>query len=380
MGKAEKKGILLPPAVGYSVGVVIHLLSRYRLSWRFVPRTLATLLINFVNMPFRWVEKTFVNHRFRSARGNNPPVFIVGHWRSGTTYLHNILCQDPKMAYTTTFQSVFPDTLFSWIGRPLFEGFARILIPGKRKGDNVILGTELPQEEELALGDKQPLCYYYCWMFPRNMQEFYERSIRFNGVSERDGSRWMDNYQLLMNKAMKNTKGDYFLSKNPANTGRVKALLERFPGARFIHIHRDPVEVFLSTRNFFEKMLPHLQLQSVDFDSLEEDLVEVYRKLMQDFIRQRKEIPKGQLVELSFHELEARPMELVAHIYETLGMELGEEAIEKMEAYIRSKKSYSKNKYQLSPQLSEKIKKEWDFARKEWQYDRTSPVNSEKDD
>ena len=165
MGKQDKKGILLPPAVGYSLAVVLHLLLRYRVSLKYVPRTFFTLLINLVNLPFRWVEKMSVNPGFKIRGSSQPPVFIIGHWRSGTTHLHNILCQDAKMGYTTTFQSVFPDTLYSRIGRPLFEGFAKLLIPGTRKGDNVVLGTELPQEEEFALGDKIPLCYYYCWMF-----------------------------------------------------------------------------------------------------------------------------------------------------------------------------------------------------------------------
>ena len=36
------------------------------------------------------------------------PLFILGHWRSGTTFLHNIFAQDKHFGYTTTYQTVFP--------------------------------------------------------------------------------------------------------------------------------------------------------------------------------------------------------------------------------------------------------------------------------
>ena len=37
-----------------------------------------------------------------------PPVFILGHWRQGTTHLHNLLSLDPQFAYPTLFQTLYP--------------------------------------------------------------------------------------------------------------------------------------------------------------------------------------------------------------------------------------------------------------------------------
>ena len=161
MNNSKKKGFLLPPAVGYSFRVLFFLFGSHRISLAFLFRTIITLLINVINFPFRLYEKLMINRKFKSIDIENDPIFIIGHWRSGTTHLHNLLCQDPQMGYATTFQSVFPDTLFNKVGRFVFEGFAKILIPGTRKGDNVTLGTELPQEEEFALGDKTPISFYY---------------------------------------------------------------------------------------------------------------------------------------------------------------------------------------------------------------------------
>lgn len=369
MIKSQKKGFLLPPAVGYSFKVLYYLFANHMISLRFLLRTIITLLINLINWPFRAYEKLFINTRYAGNKIKKDPVFIVGHWRSGTTHLHNILCQDPQMAYVTTFQSVFPDTLFNKVGRFIFEGFARILIPGTRKGDNVMLGTSLPQEEEFAIGDKTTISFYYFWMFPRSLKKFYDQCVRFKGVDDAKIKSWKKDYELLITKALHNTKRERFLSKNPPNTGRIEVLLEMFPNAKFIHIHRNPVEVYLSTENFFNKMLPHLQLQTIDAQKLEEDIILLYKDIMQDYLNQREMIPKGQLAEISFEELEKNPKLCIENLYRSLNLSGYHESEANFESYLDSKKSYQKNKHHITAKLMRKIQTEWGFAMKEWSYD-----------
>jgi hypothetical protein len=368
MGQPQKKGFLLPPAVGYSFGVLWFLFSRYKISLKYSFRIFLTLLINLVNWPFRTIERIFLNRKYKGLKRDSAPVFIIGHWRSGTTHLHNILCQDPQMGYATTYQSVFPDTLLNRVGRFIFEGFAGLLIPGTRKGDNVILGTRLPQEEEFALGDKTPLCFYYFWMFPRKIGEFYRRYVKFEHIDEKLINSWESDYGLLINKALKNTGGSIFLSKNPPNTGRVKKILEMFPRARFIHIHRNPVEVFLSTRHFFFKMMPHLQLQKISPAELEIEIFDLYKNLMTDFLEQRNLIPESQLTEISFEELEESPMDAIRKLYSELNLKGFEEAAPRFHSYLTSMDSYEKNRHRISRSLLDKIMMEWDFAMKEWGY------------
>ncbi len=380
MGKGQKKGFLLPPAVGYSFRVLFYLFGNHAISFRFLIRTLLTLLINIINWPFRTYEKLFINEKYSRTQIEKEPIFIIGHWRSGTTHLHNILCQDPQMAYTTTFQSVFPDTLFNKAGRFLFEGFARILIPGTRKGDNVTLGTTLPQEEEFALGDKTPISFYYFWMFPRSLKKFYEQFVRFRNIDTAVIDSWKKDYKLLISKAMKNTGRDRFLSKNPPNTARIKVLLEMFPNARFIHIHRNPVEVYLSTHNFFDKMLPHLQLQSIEASVLDDHIFELYKNLMEDYLEQRELIPKGHLVELAFETLETDPMTCIRHIYKDLDLSGHDKSQPYFEAYLNKMKSYQKNKHRITEALMKRIQNEWGFAMREWGYGVPSHIEIESNE
>ena len=368
MNKTNKKGFLLPPAVGYSFKVLFFLLGRHRISVKYLPRLILTLIVNLINFPFRWYEKVFIDKKFKAVEIKNDPVFIIGHWRSGTTHLHNILCQDPQMAYTSTYQSVFPDTLFNKAGRFLFEGFARLLIPGTRKGDNVTLGMELPQEEEFALGAKTPLSFYYFWMFPKKIKQFYQRCVRFENAEKDLQESWKQDYELLIKKAIKNTGRKRFLSKNPPNTGRVEQLLRIFPNARFIHIHRNPIEVYLSTYNFFHKMLPHLQLQKIEDKDLDHHIFELYKIMMHDYSVQKKMIPVGQLTEISFDELERDPLSCIRKVYLEVNLPGYEAAKAPITKYIEKMKSYKKNRHVMTHGLISKIAAEWGFAMEQWQY------------
>ena len=353
--------MLFPPAIGYSVSVIFSLFTNNSLSLKYFLRVFILVLINLINFPFRTYERLFINPRFKNKKVTKAPVFIIGHWRSGTTHLHNLLCQDPQMAYASTYQSVFPDTLFNKLGRFLFKGFSSLLIPGTRKGDNVSLGSSLPQEEEFALGAKTPLSFYFFWMFPKKMIQFYDRYIRFDTVEIKKIDRWKADYHLFIKKAIKNTSGDLYLSKNPPNTGRINTLLAMFPNAKFIFIHRNPVEVFLSTQNFYRKMLPPLQLQGIYEDEIDINIISIYKKIMSDYLQDKKNIPTKNLVEISYKELEKSPLAVLQHIYTHLDLDNFEQAFSKFEHYIDKMKSYHKNNHSISKAQLDTIIKEWRF-------------------
>ena len=61
-----------------------------------------------------------------------PPIFIVGHWRSGTTYLHELMVRDKRFGYASTYDCFAPHhfVMTSWI---LPKIFWFLLIPVTRK-------------------------------------------------------------------------------------------------------------------------------------------------------------------------------------------------------------------------------------------------------
>ena len=87
--------------------------------------------------------------RYKKLLADKPlehdPVFILGHWRSGTTFVHNILAQDPRFGFTTTYQTVFPHYMLAMQG--LFKPVMGWLMPSHRPTDNMQLAPDLPQEE-----------------------------------------------------------------------------------------------------------------------------------------------------------------------------------------------------------------------------------------
>ena len=369
----------MPPAVGYSFSILLRFLFWYGISLKYFPRLAILGLINLVNMPFRTYERWFINPRFKKREISTPPIFIVGHWRSGTTHLHNLLSRDPQMGYVTTYQGVFPDTIFNKAGKFIFKNFTGLLIPQTRKGDNVALDPNNPQEEEFALGDKTPACFYYFWMFPRYTLHYYEKFIRFRGIKSITLKAWKNDYRLLIQKALQNTTGKTFLSKNPPNTGRIKVLLEMFPDAKFIYIHRNPVEVYLSTRHFFEMMMPPLQLQKIDQAGMEKNILTVFKNILLDYADQKHLVPPGNLTEVRFSDLEENPLDVTKKIYKQLNLTGFDEALPEFEKYVLKMKNYRKNKHTIQRSKLDMILKEWDFAMEQYNYDVPKNIHVEDD-
>ena len=193
------------------------------------------------------------------------------------------------------------------------------------------------------------------------MIQFYDRYIRFETISNKELDQWKVDYQLFIKKAIQNTRGDRYLSKNPPNTGRINTLLAMFPDAKFIFIHRNPIEVFLSTQNFYRKMLPPLQLQGINTDQIDTNIIAIYKKIMGDYLQDKEKIPANNLVEVSYKELEKSPQAVLQNIYTHLELDNFEQAFPSFEHYIEKMKSYHKNKHCIGKNQLDTILKEWRF-------------------
>lgn len=359
---------MIPPLPGYAFPLLWRLAIENQIDFPYWFRYGGTALLSGLGMPFRWWERKKTDRAVAEFKINQSPVFILGHWRSGTTHLHNLLCQDPKMGYLTTFQAAFPENLLAEPGRTLYYKAMKRFMPRTRKGDNVEMAPAYPQEEEFALGSRQPIGFYSFLLFPRRIREYYAKYIRFEGISEAMETRWREEYLRLIKKSLLNIRGERFVSKNPSNTGRIRQLLHLFPNAQFIFIYRNPFVVFQSVRKFFKSILPMLQFQHISSQQLEVDIVWLYKRLMKDYLQDRVLIPSGQLTEIRFEELEAQPIDQIRGIYQKLDLPGFQEALSNFETYIRSKQHYQKNQYQFSESEIQKIHTQWGFALEEWEY------------
>jgi hypothetical protein len=208
------------------------------------------------------------------------PIFIIGHWRRGTTHLHNILCQDPSLGYVTTYHALAPDLLFE--GERFLKPVLRKLAPTRRPMDNMAHSLDGPQEEEQAMACLSAYSIQHAWSFPRRAQHYFERYVLCQGLSTATLARWQVLYDGVLRKATLAMDGRRLILKNPANTGRIPLLLAMFPDAKFIHICRNPYTVFLSARHFQEQVTALCAFQRIarqknTFDVTDEVVALVHR-------------------------------------------------------------------------------------------------------
>ena len=188
------------------------------------------------------LEASRYRKRLKDLPVNAEPVFILGHWRSGTTFVHNVLAHDKHFGYTTTYQTVFPH-LMLW-GQPFFKKTMSWLMPDKRPTDNMELNVDLPQEEEFALSNMFPYSYYNFWFLPQNMLEYCDKYLTMEKATAEEKQLFKTTFLKLIKISLWNTKGEQFLSKNPPHTGHIRQILEMFPNAKFIYLVRNPYTVF----------------------------------------------------------------------------------------------------------------------------------------
>ena len=48
--------------------------------------------------PLAWLQSLLIRRQLRVGQLPPDPIVVIGHWRSGTTYLHQLLASDPAAA------------------------------------------------------------------------------------------------------------------------------------------------------------------------------------------------------------------------------------------------------------------------------------------
>ena len=298
----------------------------------------------------------------------NDPLFILGHWRSGTTFVHNIFAQDDHFGYTTTYQTVFPHYIMSlqWLFKPVMKW----LMPSHRPTDNMELAPDLPQEEEFAINNTCPYNYYNFWFYPERMQEYCDRYLTFRDITDEELAEFKAEFEKLVKISLWNTHGTQYLSKNPPHTGRVKALTELFPNARFIYLMRNPYTVFESTRNFFLNTIKPLELHSISVEEMEQNILRNYMELYRAYQEQKHFIPEGRLFEVKFEDIEQDALGITERIYREMSLPGWEEARPAIERYISGRKGYKKNRYAYEPRTIQLVNEHWGEVLDEWGYQR----------
>ena len=348
-----------PLATGALSNTVKLLWDNGGIDGRFIFRALNILLSNLLLAPFRMVEISKWADRVEKTQIREPPIFIIGTWRSGTTYLHNLMIQDGHLGFVSTLQAFCPDLCIesSKILVPIF----RRLLPIKRPMDNMSMALEYPQEEEYAVGNLSPYSFYHGYFLPRKMSSLFD-TLSFEECNDGIKNAWKHAYLTVLKKATLIMKGKRMVLKNPLNTSRIHVLLEMFPDAKFIFLYRNPYVIYPSLLNTFSRLIGAYQLESISTPRIEEYVFSFYEKMMRTYWSTRESIPPGHLAEVRFEEFENDPLAGVERIYKELRLPGFGNAKDKIEKYIVSQDGYEKNHYAVSRETVERISRRWQFA------------------
>jgi omega-hydroxy-beta-dihydromenaquinone-9 sulfotransferase len=324
--------------------------------------TVASLL----NSYYRRKEKRLYRDAIDGVTISQPPLFILGHWRSGTTLLHYLLAQDTEQfAFANTYQVVNPHTFLSTeeVNSRRFAG----MVPKTRPMDAMQLGFETPQEDEFAPLLLTLRSLYLGITFPRR-EDHYGRYLTFEGVPRAEVEEWQSAL-LWFAKKLTLKYGRLLLFKSPPHTARIHLLLELFPDARFVHVHRDPYRVFQSQRHYFDTATWYTYLQRPCVERIDEGILRRYTTLYDAFFADRHMIPDAHYCEVRFEELEADPAATVARIYDQLRLPGFDEFSPKLQSYVESLAGYRKNEYAPLDETSRHVvAQRWGRSFDVWNY------------
>jgi omega-hydroxy-beta-dihydromenaquinone-9 sulfotransferase len=272
------------------------------------------------------------------------PVFIIGHWRTGTTLLHKLMSLDPNLIAPTLFHVAIPDGFLT--SYRFYRPVMKMMVSPYRPMDMVKMGIDEPQEDEYALlrlTGYSPLTHL---IFPES-GKYYLDSVDSYLPEHLNIKEWEEAYLHFFRK-LHLLSGKRVVSKNPFNSMRIKELRTIFPGARFIHIYRNPFCVIPSTRNMFRIVQRQNNLNKNMHDPTIPEVTAVFDRIMTSIRKSLSSLPAETYYEIRFEGLESNPVESLKGIYSHFRLDFSADFEAKVKNYVAEVKDYRKNEFQLT--------------------------------
>lgn len=318
--------------------------------------------------PFSLLDRGIMSIRRPQEGCGKAPVFIVGYWRSGTTHLHNLMACSPGFGIISPLASGLPGellTLARWF-RPLLERS----LPDTRGVDQVAVTPNSPQEDEIPIASMHPFSVFHALYFPRHFRERFNQGVFFDDVSPAEVALWERRVRYFMAKVVRHQGRETILVKNPVYTARIRQLLAIWPDAKFVHIYRNPYDVFASSVHYFTKMIGELAMQKFEHLDIAEQVLETYPRMLDRLSADTAGLPSRQFCEVRYEQLEAAPGGELKRIFGQLELPGWSEFKGPMETYLRSISRYSKNRYAHSDAQCTRVASAWLPYIERWGYER----------
>ncbi len=321
------------------------------------PLVATILIFATANQLRKWVSRAVYERDLDRVEISPAPIFVIGSWRSGTTWLHQTLIADPAFAGPMAEACFNPEAFLA--GRRLLAPLLRLAYPKKRPMDNVKVSPETAEEDEHAIllsGANSP---YRKNLFPG--RDIAGTEPRVEEMSEADAAFWRQAWLRFLRRVQLINPGKRLVLKSPSHTGRIREILRQFPDARFVHIVRDPYEIFASGRKVTVGMstVQALQTTMPSQASSDRSRIERFVALHAAYHAEKGDIPEGHLVTVRYEDMKADPMQVLRQIYATLEIGDFEAAAPHFRESVARAKGYRPNKLSLEPGVVATIDAAW---------------------
>ncbi len=352
---------------GITIGKWVQLLieNRFSVSPSCWPRALTISLMSVPTSLLHWADEIRFGRQLSEVTVP-PPVFVLGHWRHGTTHLHNLLTIDQRFSFPNNYQCLFPNSFLT--AEKLHSKAIDFFLPRQRPMDNVEWRMASPQEDEFAMCVTTFKSPCMGWVFPRQ-RDHYDKYLTMRDFSAGEVAEWKEAFLLFLKKLALLSRRPLIL-KSPPHTARIRLLLEMFPDARFVHIHRNPYDVFHSTRKTLKAVAEFHRLQRAPAAAdVDDRILRTYRTMYDVYFEERGAIPEGQFCEVGFEQLEQDPIGQIRGIYKALQLPDFSEVHSEVQSYVSSIADYRKNSFPDLPEaLRQRIAEDWQRSFQEWGY------------
>lgn len=328
--------------------------------------------------PFRLLEKKRYDDVLENTDPERAPVFIIGHWRSGTTYTHTLLSQDPGFVYQTKYQNFFSDNFLTTedFFKPFISKTIDFFSPVKKWQSSISksMNLDTPSESDTALiSEISEYTYHWAHLFPKAYEEYFNKYLFCEDLSEEELKNWQNTMRTMISKAYLRRPHGRLLIKNPGDTARIKYLLDIYPDARFVFIHRNPYEVFYSNLKLWSLVQQSVAMQQISEDEKKQIVLSVYSKLHQHYLEQKKLLKPHQLIELGFDEISDEPLQAVEKIYNQLSLKGFNDAYPWIRNFLNEQPPRRNQQYEFKKEDLRLINEYWESAFKQWNYPKLDP-------
>jgi hypothetical protein len=315
------------------------------------------------------LQEALFRDEIASVKLRDDPIFVIGHWRSGTTLLHELLCLDTRLAYPDTSACMNPSQfLIDGVGT---RTFAKRGSPVKRPMDNMTVSATSPQEDEFALFALGAPSPYMHWMFPADLKAHSEY-FDLKGLSPRRLEQWKSIFRSFVTRvAVK--KPDRLVLKSPTHSFRVGVLSEMFPRSVFVHIVRNPYVLFPSTRLLLTRMFELYGLTQYESAELEEYVLRTGQRMHVSLSSAIPDLGPNRFHRVRYEDLVTHPVDEMTLLYDRLKLGPIEPVLPALENYLQAHTGYETNKFELTCDEERRISERWHDMIQQYGYDpRTS--------